>query len=58
MLNIIFENCIINKNSIKVVKMYAVNFDGKLDKQKDHFKMPLLLLPLKEASFLYCRCAR
>lgn len=29
--------------------MYAVNFDSKLEKQKDHFKLPLPP-PLKEAS--------
>lgn len=51
MLNIMFENCIINKSSIKVVKMYDVNFNGKLGKQKDRFKLPLLP-PLKEASAL------
>lgn len=31
-LNIIFENCIINESSIKVVKMYAVIFDNELEK--------------------------
>lgn len=45
-----FEICIMNKSSIKVVKMYAVNFDSKLEKQKDHFKLPLPPPPLKEAS--------